>query len=89
MLIVDPVKRITIPEIRQHRWFQTHLPRYLAVSPPDTVEQAKKINEEIVQEVVNMGFDRNQVLESLRNRTQNDVCSFLSLMLLIPETSFQ
>lgn len=43
MLIVDPVKRITIPEIRQHRWFQTHLPRYLAVSPPDTVEQAKKV----------------------------------------------
>ncbi|KAH0939866.1 hypothetical protein HID58_007327 [Brassica napus] len=61
MLVVDPVKRITIPEIRQHRWFQTHLPRYLAVAPPDTLEQAKKINEEIVQEVVNMGFDRNKL----------------------------
>ena len=43
MLVVDPVKRITIPEIRQHRWFQTHLPRYLAVAPTDTVEQAKKV----------------------------------------------
>jgi len=43
MLVVDPVKRITIPEIRQHRWFQTHLPRYLGVAPPDTVEQAKKV----------------------------------------------
>lgn len=31
MLLVDPLKRITIPEIRQHPWFNTHLPRYLAV----------------------------------------------------------
>ncbi|XP_022552842.2 SNF1-related protein kinase catalytic subunit alpha KIN11-like isoform X1 [Brassica napus] len=81
MLVVDPVKRISIPEIRQHRWFQTHLPRYLAVAPPDTLEQAKKINEEIVQEVVNMGFDRNQVMESLRNRVQNDATVTYYLLL--------
>lgn len=31
MLLVNPMKRITIPEIRQHPWFTTHLPRYLAV----------------------------------------------------------
>ncbi|KAI4387806.1 hypothetical protein MLD38_000208 [Melastoma candidum] len=28
MLVVNPMKRITIPEIRQHPWFQAHLPRY-------------------------------------------------------------
>ena len=31
MLLVDPLKRITIPEIRQHPWFLVLLPRYLAV----------------------------------------------------------
>jgi hypothetical protein len=31
MLLVDPLKRITIPELRQHPWFTLHLPRYLAV----------------------------------------------------------
>lgn len=31
MLLVDPLKRITIPEIRQHPWFAVLLPRYLAV----------------------------------------------------------
>ncbi|XP_054809022.1 SNF1-related protein kinase catalytic subunit alpha KIN10-like isoform X3 [Prosopis cineraria] len=72
MLVVDPMKRVTIPEIRQHPWFQAHLPRYLAVPPPDTSQQAKKIDEEILQEVVNMGFDRNQLVESLRNRLQNE-----------------
>ncbi|XP_073222217.1 SNF1-related protein kinase catalytic subunit alpha KIN10 isoform X1 [Cicer arietinum] len=72
MLVVDPMKRMTIPEIRQHPWFQARLPRYLAVPPPDTMQQAKKIDEEILQEVVNMGFDRNQLIESLRNRIQNE-----------------
>lgn len=43
MLVVDPMKRMTIPEIRTHPWFQAHLPRYLAVPPPDTLKQAKKV----------------------------------------------
>ncbi|XP_057539308.1 SNF1-related protein kinase catalytic subunit alpha KIN10-like [Amaranthus tricolor] len=72
MLVVDPMKRITIPEIRQHTWFQAHLPRYLAVPPPDTAQQAKKIDEEVLQEVVRMGFDKNQLIESLYNRVQNE-----------------
>jgi carbon catabolite-derepressing protein kinase len=33
MLIVDPVKRITITEIRSLLWFQTNLPRYLQPLP--------------------------------------------------------
>ncbi|KAJ4950883.1 hypothetical protein NE237_027715 [Protea cynaroides] len=72
MLVVDPMKRMTIPEIRQHPWFQAHLPRYLAVPPPDSMQQAKKIDEDILQEVVKMGFDRNQLVESLSNRKTND-----------------
>ncbi|XP_010551836.1 PREDICTED: SNF1-related protein kinase catalytic subunit alpha KIN10 [Tarenaya hassleriana] len=72
MLVVDPMKRMTIPEIRQHPWFQAHLPRYLAVPPPDTMQQAKKIDEDILQEVVNMGFEKNHLIESLRSRVQND-----------------
>ncbi|CAI5982261.1 unnamed protein product [Closterium sp. NIES-64] len=42
MLLVDPMKRITIPEIRHHPWFLAKLPRYLAVPPPNAAEQAKR-----------------------------------------------
>lgn len=35
-----------------------------------------QIDEEILQEVVKMGFDRNQLVESLRNRVQNEVSTF-------------
>jgi carbon catabolite-derepressing protein kinase len=34
MLAVDPVKRITVPEILQHSFFTTDLPRYLQPLPP-------------------------------------------------------
>lgn len=44
MLMVDPMKRITIHQIREHAWFKIHLPRYLAVPPPDTSQQAKKVS---------------------------------------------
>ncbi|GLT56299.1 hypothetical protein SLA2020_293480 [Shorea laevis] len=81
MLVVDPMKRVTIPEIRQHPWFQAHLPRYLAVPPPDTMQQAKKIDEEILQEVVKMGFDRNHLIESLRNRIQDEATVAYYLLL--------
>ncbi|CAA6673607.1 unnamed protein product [Spirodela intermedia] len=53
MLVVEPMKRMTISDIRQHPWFQAHLPRYLA------------FDEEILQDVVAMGFDRNQLVEAL------------------------
>jgi len=70
-LLVDPLKRITIPEIRQHPWFVLHLPRYLAVPPPDTAAQAAKIDPESLEAVVAMGFERAAVTESLRRHVRN------------------
>ncbi|KAK8479478.1 hypothetical protein V6N13_021093 [Hibiscus sabdariffa] len=72
MLSVDPMRRMTIPEIRRHPWFLAHLPRYLAVPPSDTTQQAKKMDEMILQQVVKLGFKRNHLAESLRNRVQNE-----------------
>jgi len=34
MLAVDPVKRITVPEIIQHPFYQVDLPQYLQPLPP-------------------------------------------------------
>lgn len=72
LLVVDPMKRMTISQIRQHPWFQPHLPRYLSVPPPDSAQQVRKIDEEILQAVVRMGFDRNNLVDSLHQRTQNE-----------------
>ncbi|XP_022144438.1 SNF1-related protein kinase catalytic subunit alpha KIN10-like [Momordica charantia] len=72
ILVVDPLRRITIPQIRQHPWFQAHLPRYLALKPISITQQVQKIDEDVLQRVVMMGFNRNKLVESLHNRTKNE-----------------
>ena len=44
MLVVDPLRRISITQIRQHPWFQSHLPRYLAVKPLSTIRQLEQVS---------------------------------------------
>ena len=34
MLVVDPINRITLPQITRHSFFTTGLPRYLTPAPP-------------------------------------------------------
>ncbi|KAL3819487.1 hypothetical protein ACJIZ3_005392 [Penstemon smallii] len=81
LLVVDPMKRITTSEIRQHPWFKVNLPRYLAVTPPNAMEHLRKPDEEIVKEVIRMGFDMSQLIESLQNRIQNDATVTYYLLL--------
>ena len=71
MLLVDPLKRITISEIRSHPWFVVHLPRYLAVPPPDTLAQATNVDAETLEMVVNLGFEREHVVDALRHQLRN------------------
>lgn len=87
MLLTNPMKRITIAEIRQHPWFTAHLPRYLAViqvGPLKTFISKKlwfqadnvsfsKIDPDVLNLVVQKGFDRTSVLDWLKKRVQNEV----------------
>lgn len=52
MLVVDPIKRITIAEVRQHPWYQHKLPAYLML-PPELIEnQERYVDAEIVDKVL-------------------------------------
>ena len=51
MLVVDPMKRITIPEIRQHPWFQHKLPQYLHFTPDLLEKQEKVLDHDTADEV--------------------------------------
>lgn len=50
-----------------------HLPRYLAVMQADPVAAGTHLDEEIIMEVVRLGFTRDFVAESLKARQQNKV----------------
>mmetsp|Transcript_43989 Transcript_43989/g.113929 ORF Transcript_43989/g.113929 Transcript_43989/m.113929 type:complete len:517 (+) Transcript_43989:331-1881(+) len=71
MLLVDPLKRITIAEIRQHPWYTLHLPRYLAVMQAGTTVTSTAVDEDILQQCCKLGFQRDMVVDSIRNRNQN------------------
>ncbi|KAJ3682822.1 hypothetical protein LUZ60_013049 [Juncus effusus] len=81
MLVVDPMKRIAIREIKEHSWFQTRLPRYLAVPPPDTSIQSKKIDEDILEEMIKKGFEKGPLVEAISSRVQNEATVMYYLLL--------
>ena len=54
MLMNDPVKRITIPEIRKHPWFLMNCPPYLQV-PWEEYEKAN----------MSVSFNKSEFLEML------------------------
>ncbi|KAJ3408578.1 protein kinase, AMP-activated, alpha 2 catalytic subunit [Chytridiales sp. JEL 0842] len=74
MLVVDPLKRITIPEIRQREWFNVCLPSYLNplnnLNIPDPFLQ---LDETIVAEIIKKtGWHRDVVEKSLRDKSDKE-----------------
>lgn len=76
MLVVDPVKRITVPEIIQHPFFTKDLPRYLTPLPPPRpvlgelshlVKPPKQLDFEIID---GLGRIEDEVIEELTSRMQ-------------------
>lgn len=63
MLEVDPMKRITIPEIRLHPWFQHKLPPYLRHPPEFMEKQERVVDAEVIDEVLKLPFEK--VLSSM------------------------
>ena len=73
MLVVDPMKRITIPEIRQHPWFQHKPPAYLRLPPELMEKQERVIDDECIREVCAApfrGVNWNRVLEAIQRKNQ-------------------
>lgn len=84
MLAVDPVKRITVPEIMETNFFKTDLPRYLVPLPPrpgpvvgtlmSLVSPSKRIDFEYIEGLGRIEDDIVQALaESMEDVTLDDV----------------
>jgi len=71
MLEVDPMKRITIPEIRLHPWFQHKLPPYLR-HPPELMEkQERVVDAQVIDEVMKLPFHKAYGSLANQNGTSN------------------
>uniref|UniRef100_A0A7S1HV98 Protein kinase domain-containing protein n=1 Tax=Eutreptiella gymnastica TaxID=73025 RepID=A0A7S1HV98_9EUGL len=60
ILVVDPVKRMTIAQIREHEWFKIDLPPYLALSPEE-----KQLDIDLDDEVMTYVSNRMDIPKDL------------------------
>jgi 5'-AMP-activated protein kinase catalytic alpha subunit len=80
MLVVDPMKRITIPEIRQHPWFMHKLPSYLNLAPEMIESQERYVDDEIVAKVCQLnikGVTAEAVIDAVMRKTEDSTARLL------------
>jgi carbon catabolite-derepressing protein kinase len=51
MLVVDPIRRITIAEIRNLEWFNIGLPEYLQPVPLELMDHPEPVDKAIVEDL--------------------------------------
>ncbi|KAJ2555243.1 Protein kinase [Coemansia sp. RSA 1933] len=73
LLQVDPLKRMTLAQVRQHSWFTTDLPEYLKPLPESTdIECLVSLDESIINELERqLEMDHRSLVLQLRQRGTN------------------
>lgn len=74
MLVVDPTKRILIPEIRETPWFSKDLPKYLIPLPEKESVNEHEIIPSIVEEIEKKtGFSKSTIEHALSEVDNNQI----------------
>ncbi|KAJ1673525.1 Protein kinase, partial [Spiromyces aspiralis] len=83
MLVVDPLKRMTIAHVRQHPWFVENLPDYLKPLPDNIdLEHIQTIDYQIVGELERkLEKSPNEILDALKGRGTNSIKVSYQLLL--------
>lgn len=84
MLVVDPAKRITIAQIKQHRWMLAD-PSVQQQTIPFSIEDYNcnlgDYNEQVLGIMQTLGIDRQRTIESLQNCSYNHFAAIYYLLL--------
>ncbi|KAJ8282676.1 hypothetical protein COCON_G00051950 [Conger conger] len=86
MLVVDPAKRISIAQIKQHRWMlaDPSAPRQalsVSLSITDYNSNLGDYNEPVLSIMQTLGIDRQRTIESLQNSSYNHFSAIYYLLL--------
>uniref|UniRef100_A0A4W3HIQ5 non-specific serine/threonine protein kinase n=1 Tax=Callorhinchus milii TaxID=7868 RepID=A0A4W3HIQ5_CALMI len=83
MLVVDPTKRVTMSQIKQHHWMQS------AMSPQEPLSYSIKdynsnlgdYNEQVLGIMQSLGINKQKTIESLQNSSYNHFAAIYYLLL--------
>jgi len=81
MLTTDPDKRITIAGIREHGWYKQVPDVSRVIIPENQTQKDQELDQEIIDEVVRLGFPREYTVHCLRDNKHNNVTTTYHLLL--------
>ncbi|XP_063598956.1 serine/threonine-protein kinase SIK2-like [Penaeus indicus] len=82
MLVLDPVRRYTVEQIKRHRWMQTEEPPRVALDPPAAkAERTTDPNEQVLRVMQELGIDVTRTRESLLTEAYDNYTAIYLLLL--------
>ncbi|XP_037360615.1 serine/threonine-protein kinase SIK2 isoform X1 [Talpa occidentalis] len=83
MLVLDPSKRLTIAQIKEHKWMLVEVPVQRPVLYPQGQENEPSIgefNEQVLRLMHSLGIDQQKTIESLENKSYNHFAAIYFLL---------
>ncbi|XP_060702680.1 serine/threonine-protein kinase SIK2a [Hemiscyllium ocellatum] len=83
MLVLDPSKRLTIAQIKEHKWMLTEVPVQRPIVYPQATETESTMgeyNEQVLRLMHSLGIDQQKTIESLQNKSYNHFAAIYYLL---------
>ncbi|XP_074972546.1 serine/threonine-protein kinase SIK2 isoform X3 [Phalacrocorax aristotelis] len=83
MLVLDPSKRLTIAQIKEHKWMLIEVPAQRPILYPPGEENEPSIgeyNEQVLRLMHSLGIDQQKTTESLQNKSYNHFAAIYYLL---------
>ncbi|KAM4650862.1 serine/threonine-protein kinase SIK2 isoform 2-T2 [Discoglossus pictus] len=83
MLVLEPSKRLSIAQIKEHKWMLAEVPVHRPVlysQGPEKETSLGEHNEQVLRLMHSLGIDQQKTIESLQNRSYNHFAAIYYLL---------
>nr|XP_040030061.1 serine/threonine-protein kinase SIK2 [Gasterosteus aculeatus aculeatus] len=85
MLVLDPSKRLSVAQIKEHKWMALYAPvqrpvLYQQPLPAEGEARVGEYSEQVLRLMHSLGIDQNKTIESLQNKSYNHFAAIYYLL---------
>ncbi|XP_030648574.1 serine/threonine-protein kinase SIK2a [Chanos chanos] len=85
MLVLDPAKRLSLSQVREHRWMVQEMPSqrpvlYRQGVPAESKDSVGEHSEQVLRLMHSLGIDQQKTIESLQNKSYNHFAAIYYLL---------